>query len=78
MAFTATEKQRRALEDAISALSENKGFEEMTNGEVLQALFPYVKTEDASFNMLIGTNLDKSYAPLSREWWDSPYQKGGE
>ena len=25
MAFTATETQRRALEDAISALSENKG-----------------------------------------------------
>ena len=52
--------------------------DDMTNGEVLQALFPYVKTEDTSFNMLIGTNLDKSYAPLSREWWDSPYQKGGE
>ena len=50
----------------------------MTNGEVIQALFPYVKTEDTSFNTLIGTNLDKSYVPFLREWWNAPYQKGGE
>ena len=49
-----------------------------TNGEVIQALFPYVKTEDTSFNMLIGTDLDKGYVPLQREWWNAPYQKGGK
>lgn len=50
----------------------------ITNGEVLQALFPYVKTEDTSINTLIGTNLDKGYVPFLREWWNAPYQRGGE
>ena len=84
-------KENEALNMAIASLKtdeayqleyENRDFVEihkgMTNGEVIQALFPYVKTEDTSFNTLIGTNLDKSYVPLSREWWNSPYQKGGE
>jgi len=77
------EKYKELLTECIKVLSSNsenpnKCFDGMTNGEVLQALFPYVKTEDTSFNTLIGTNLDKSYVPLSREWWNSPYQKGGE
>jgi len=77
------EKYKELLTECINVLSSNseypnKCFDGMTNGEVLQALFPYVKTEDTSFNTLIGTNLDKSYVPLSREWWNSPYQKGGE
>lgn len=49
-----------------------------TNGEVIQALFPYVKTEDTSISTLIGTNLDRSYIPFQRDWWNAPYQKGGE
>lgn len=53
---------------------ENKGFDGMTNGEVIQALFPYVKTEDTSFDKLIGTDLDKSYVPLQRAWWNAPYK----
>ncbi len=52
--------------------------EEPTNGEMLQALFPNMKTEDTSFKSLIGTDLDGGYVPLLREWWNSPYQKGGE
>ena len=77
------ENYKELLTECIKVLSSNpenpnKCFDGMTNGEVLQALFPYVKTEDTSFNTLIGTNLDKSYVPLSREWWNSPYQKGGE
>lgn len=81
----------QALDMAIASLKtdeayqleyENRDFVEihegMTNGEVVQALFPYVKTEDTSCNTMIGTNLDKSYAPLLREWWNAPYQKGGE
>lgn len=63
-------------------LKELKPFDEipegMTNGEVIQALFPYVKTEDTSYDTLIGTNLDKGYIPLQRDWWNAPYQKGGE
>ena len=49
-----------------------------TNGEVIQAVFPYVKTEDTSFSTMIGTNLDESYIPFQRDWWNAPYQKGGE
>ena len=56
-------------------LSETYG---MTNGEVIQALFPYVKIEDASLDTLIGTNLDKGYIPLQRDWWNAPYKKESE
>lgn len=59
-------------------MAEDKCFDGMTNGEVIQALFPYVKAEDTSFDTLIGTNLDKGYVTLLRDWWNAPYQKGGE
>ena len=59
-------------------IAENKCFDGMTNGEVIQALFPYVKTEDTSFDILIGTNLDKGYVPLQREWWNAPYKAESE
>ena len=56
-------------------LSETYG---MTNGEVIQALFPYVKIEDASLDTVIGTNLDNGYIPFQKKWWNAPYLKGGE
>lgn len=87
--FNSTHLQ--ALDMAIASLKtdeayqleyENRDFVEipegMTNGEVIQALFPYVKTEDTSFSTMIGTNLDESYIPFQMEWWNAPYQKGGE
>lgn len=70
-----------AVQKAVEEIKENYIWipkEGMTNGEVIQALFPYVKTEDTSFDTLIGTNLDKGYVPLQRGWWNAPYQKGGE
>lgn len=62
----------RMLDELIA---ENKCFDGMTNGEVIQALFPYIKTEDTSFDTLIGTNLDKGYVVFQRDWWNAPYQK---
>ena len=50
----------------------------MTNGEVIQALFPNMKTEDTPFRPLIGTDIDKGYVLFNRDWWNAPYQKGGE
>ena len=47
-------------------------FEGMTNGEVLKSIFP-------SAELLLGNS---DYLPnvfsVKEEWWDSPYQKGGE
>ena len=53
-------------------------FEGMTNGEVIQALFPNMKTEDTSVESLIGTDIDRGYVVFNRDWWNTPYQKGGE
>ena len=64
-----------ALDMAISAL---KGFEGMTNGEVIQALFPYVEAEDTPSNRAIATDLDGSYCLFMREWWNAPYKAESE
>lgn len=58
--------------------AESKCFDGMTNGEVIQVLFPYVKIEDTSFDTLIGTDLDKGYIPFQRDWWDAPYKAKSE
>ena len=52
---------------------EPSAFEGMTNGEVIQALFPnetmFEQTETCTYygNMRFDT-----------KWWNAPYQKGGE
>jgi len=51
----------------------------MTNGDVIKALFPYVKTEDIlPGSTVMGTNLDKGYVPFQKKWWNALYKKGGE
>ena len=64
-----------ALDMAISAL---KGFEGMTNGEVIQALFPHVEVNDILFDEVVKTNLDKGIVPLSKRWWNAPYKAESE
>lgn len=64
--------------NSIPSVENKEEFDGMTNGEVIQALFPYVKTEDTSFNTLIGTNLDKGYVPLHTDWWNEPYKAESE
>lgn len=58
----------------IKDFPEDNGFEGMTNGDVIQALFPYVKIENTSFRTVIGTDLDKGVVPLSKNWWNAPYK----
>ena len=58
--------------------AENKGFDGMTNGEVIKAVFPYVTAEDTSSDRLIETDLDEYFVLLRKKWWNAPYQKGGE
>lgn len=55
-----------------------KSFEEMTNGEVIKALFPnanYVSCKN--FMQITSANMVGSTL-IWEEWWDAPYQKGGE
>ena len=52
-------------------------FEGMTNGEVIQTLFPNVEVSDTSYRTLVSTDLDGGYVPIRSDWWNAPY-KGGE
>ena len=69
-----------AVQKAVEEFKQNNIWipEGMTNGEVLQALFPSMKTEDTPFRPLIGTDIDGGYVVFHRDWWNAPYQKGGE
>ena len=69
-----------AVQKAVEELKQNNILipEGMTNGEVLQALFPNMKTNDTSVESLIGTDMDGYYVVFNRDWWNAPYQKGGE
>ena len=71
-----------ALDMAISALSENKCFDGMTNGEVIQALFPNMELGEKVYNtrryFLMGESIETFDFKTTDRWWDSPYQKGGE
>lgn len=50
--------------------------EEPTNGEVIQALFPEVKVEIDGF--LVRCVFIEHEFTTTFEWWNAPYQKGGE
>lgn len=53
----------------------------MTNGEVIKALFPNALRSDYIENdMLILYLQDESESEMvvPEDWWNSPYQKGGE
>lgn len=54
-----------------------------TNGDMIKAIFPNIQISDSEvmknvytgipYGELIGANID-----CMREWWNSPYQKGGK
>ena len=69
-----------AVQKAVEELKQNNIWipEGMTNGEVIQTLFPNMKTEDTSVESLIGTDIDRGYVVFNRDWWNAPYKKGGE
>lgn len=68
-----SEESHTAMMMAISALSKNKCFDGMTNGEVIQTLFPNVSKYT---NMLL-ENHSRNIL-FNDDWWNAPYQKGGE
>lgn len=57
--------------------------EEPTNGEVIQALFPYIEvTNYGLVTSVKGLDCNKGaldpYRHFWSDWWNSPYKKGGE
>lgn len=54
--------------------------EEPTNGEVIQAMFPC--TEVVEGDGITGVRIDTkdigALMVLYTDWWNAPYQKGGE
>ena len=68
-----TKGAEKALDMAISAL---KGFEGMTNGEVMKAVFPncYMGIDDDEW---IVTNID-GRTMFQPEWWNAPYKAESE
>lgn len=56
-------------------------FEGMTNGEVIQALFPNSKTETISFNgirLYIDDEVHTKIADFTYRWWNAPYKAESE
>ena len=72
MAFTATETQRRALEDAISALSENKGeWLDDVKSEIDKAQEPYQTStaydEGVRFGLMLAYQIVDRYKAESED-----------
>lgn len=73
-------------DEAYQLEYENRDFVEipkgMTNGEVLQALFPKLELGEIVYNtrryFLMGEAIDTFDFKTTDKWWNAPYQKGGE
>ena len=52
-------------------------FEGMTNGQVIQALFPDGQMISADSGVIEYATVQANIM-VSRDFWDSPYQKGGK
>ena len=48
-----------------------------TNGDVIKAMFPNVKTELGVDKVIFARGLN-NVTPFSEEWWNAKYQKGGK
>ena len=85
----------KALDMAIASLKtdeayqleyENRDFVEIpkgiTNGEVIQALFPKLELGEKVYNtrryFLMGESIETFDFKITDGWWNAPYQKGGE
>ena len=79
-----TDSEGNNLEDILNSTPsvENKCFDGMTNGEVLQALFPNIELGEKVYNtrryFLMGESIETFDFKTIDKWWDAPYQKGGE
>lgn len=63
------EPNHKVFENILSAL---KGFEGMTNGEVLKSIFPTAEL------MLGNSDYIPNVFSIKEDWWNAPYQKGGD
>lgn len=65
-----------AVQKAVEELKQNNIWipNGMTNGEVIQALFPEVKVEIDGF--LVRCVFIEHEFTTTLEWWNAPYQKG--
>lgn len=64
--------------DHVLATDElNSGFDGMTNGEVMQALFPDGQMISADSGVIEYATAQANMM-VSRDFWNSPYQKGGK
>lgn len=62
----------------ITEITVLKDFEGMTNGEVIKALFPNADYCGGAHFMHI-TNVNSiGEISIPWDWWNAPYQKGGE
>lgn len=78
-------KCRQYIDERIQRKNIPSAFEEMTNGEVITNIIPNIKTnEDKGYALIhcwIDSVIDGSTEVsmvCRREWWNAPYQKGGE
>ena len=71
---------KTALDMAISALSENKGFDGMTNEEVILTMFDTatvygIDKENDYITICIDNNF---YQKFRYSWWNAPYKAESE
>ena len=64
-----------AVQKAVEEIKQNGILvpDGMTNGEVIQALFPNV----SKYNNMLLENHSRNIL-FNDDWWNAPYQKGGE
>ena len=64
-----------AVQKAVEEIKQNGILvpDGMTNGEVIQALFPNV----SKYNNMLLENHSRNIL-FDDDWWNAPYQKGGE
>jgi len=69
---------KSALEDTLERVKNTRSaFDGMTNGEVIQAMFPNFKTETISFNgirLYIDDEAHTKIADFTHRWWNAPYK----
>ena len=71
-----SERIAKAMVKRIEKTLPYQPSKELTNGEVIQALFPNCVTNIDSDGWFL-TNID-GLSAFTPEWWNAPYQKGGE
>ena len=68
------------LQDAVESIEELSTVptipipDNATNGDVIKALFPTIKTKE--YHTFIRVIDGEEYCSINYDWWNSPYKKG--